>query len=246
MKCLNCNLNIPDDAKACPFCKAKTDVKHKRCPKCFVKLSIDQTVCPKCGYDISKSNDGDFVFHKSKSAEKKHFADLSRKISKHKTLYFAIMAIIVVCIAITVYFVHSSNTKSNYLKALNEYSTVIKESMGNVEILAEAYNNVYDGEWLNQVNNIAKLEKKYNDTIKDCKSERDSINYLYNQLIKSTDEATGNRIIKKAFKSYEKCYLYVVEKYGKYPGYMDEYNLLTEKYEVDIMELDEFIKKSEK
>lgn len=246
MKCLNCNLNIPDDAKACPFCKAKTDVEHKRCPKCFIKLRINQTVCPNCGYDIGKSNDADFVFHKSKSAEKEYFVELSKKISRHKVLYFAIMAIIVVCIAITVYFVHAFNTKNSYLKALNEYSTVIKESMENVEILAEAYNNVYDGEWLNQVNNIAKLEKKHDGIIKDCKSERDSINYLYNQLKMSTDKDDENKIIKKAFKSYEKCYLYVVEKYGKYPGYMDEYKLLTKKYEADIKELDRFIEKSEK
>lgn len=241
MKCLNCNLSVPDDAEFCPFCKAKIDAEHKRCPKCFFKLRVNQNVCPKCGYEISESEDNDFKFHEKKSEPENILKKSLKLFLKHKALYSSVLAILVVVVSVTVYFVHAVNVKNSYFNALVEYSTEIKESMKNVEMLAAEYNDIYDGEWLNQVNNISKLEKKYKDTLKECKSERDSINYLYNQLILSSDKSSENKTIKKTFKSYEKCYLYVIEKYGKYPGYMDGYKLLAEKYEADIKELDKLI-----
>ena len=239
MRCLNCNLTVPDGAKTCPFCKAKIDDKHQRCPECFVKLNTDETVCPKCGCDLKNVRDDDFEFYKEDKKNKS--SKLKTAFLKHKTAYICILSAITVCILAVVITLYSINKRNEYDETLRAYSQNIEYSMDSIDMLAEEYNKVYDGQWLYQVENIAKLEKKYSDTIGECKAKRDSITFMYRKL-KDSGKKSNGRIIEKAFDSYEKCYLYVVEKHGKNPGYMKGYTELNQKYKSSIKKLDDILK----
>ena len=54
MKCKECGKEISSNAKVCPNCGYKNDVKT--CPECGKIVKHTDTVCPDCGYPLQKKN----------------------------------------------------------------------------------------------------------------------------------------------------------------------------------------------
>lgn len=241
MRCLNCNLTVKDGTEYCPACKAKISNEYHRCPKCFFKFEISQNICPKCKHDLTSTDDVVFEFYKetqkTNSTVTKRVKDIFKK---HKAVFLSVFAVILLGILTTTICVHHINEKNIYTQTIKSYCDTIDEGMEDLDFLAEAYNDVYDGEWLNQVSNINKLEKKHAETISKCKSDRDSLNYSYNKLKKYCDDKTL-KILNENFSDYEKCYLYVIEKYGKYPGYLQGYKPLSKQYQKSIKKLNDIL-----
>ena len=54
IKCKECGESISSNAKSCPHCGFKNDVKI--CPECGKKVKESDINCPSCGYPLQKKN----------------------------------------------------------------------------------------------------------------------------------------------------------------------------------------------
>ena len=226
MKCINCNVELPDGAELCPMCGAKATKDIMRCPKCFVKLEKDSKVCSKCGIDIER-----FLAEEAQAPEPKE------KISTKKLVITAGAVVLAVAITATGFGLWRSHRAANFKKAASDYAESLEDSIKIINTLADEYNKIYDGQWLIQTENATALEKKYSGEIAELKDSRDTFTYLASDIAGKSVSDSDARLVKELFNDFEECYKYVVGKKGKYPGYMTGYKEVYAKYEKSLEKL---------
>lgn len=55
MKCINCNAELQENEKECPYCGSKVVIDYNHCPDCGADVKDSQRYCPKCGCDLEES-----------------------------------------------------------------------------------------------------------------------------------------------------------------------------------------------
>lgn len=239
MRCYNCNVNIPDGAAECPSCGAKVRTDVLRCPKCFKSIERQLKTCPNCGCDISKTLAEE---ERSRKQVKKpvlnRFSEMSARIKAAAVVSFILIAA-VVCTALASY--KAANAK-RFEKYASEYISLSQECMEDIDMLALKYNEVYDGKWLVQMENTQAVEKKYADVIDKIRTSRDRLDYLSGTLKSMSFDEEGCRLAGEVSNYYTKCYLYVVEKHGRYPGYISGYDKISKEYKRSLEDLENHIR----
>ena len=231
MKCINCNLELNDGEKVCKHCGTAVVTDVIRCPKCFVKLDKKIIKCPKCGCNIQKALD----------EEKKPREEKKKITKKHITIAFSSIGLVLVLIFAILCLSYSSKF-NGFKKDAISYLASLDENMEEINMLAEKYNEIYDGQWLIHTERAAALEVEFEEEITELKENRDKLRYYTNTLANKTVNDDDKRLVKKVFKDYDNCYTYVVGKNGKYPGYMTSYKKILKTYEKDFKALKNRIK----
>ena len=231
MKCINCNLELDDGAKVCKHCKTEVVTDVIRCPKCFVKLDRKIPKCPKCGCNIQKALD----------EEKKPKAEKKKITKKHVIISLSSVCIVIALIFAIAGFVYSAKL-GDFKKDAITYTKSLDESMDVINMLAQEYNIIYDGQWLIHTERSIALENKYKEEISALKENRDKLRYYTSILAEKAIDDEDKRLVKNVFKGYDNCYIYVVGKNGKYPGYMTSYKKILKQYEKDFNALKKRIK----
>ena len=81
------------------------------------------------------------------------------------------------------------------------------------------------------------IDKKFADDISDVRQSRDTLEYLSSKMRSANVSSKQKALADEVCRSYNKCYLYVIEKQGKYPGYITGYNKLKGNYEKSVKNL---------
>ena len=231
MKCINCNLELNDGEKTCKHCGTAVVTNVVRCPKCFIKLDKKIIKCPKCGCNIQKA-----------LAEEKKPKEEKKKITKkHVIIAFSSVGLVLLLIFAIMGLSYSVKF-GEFKKEAISYITSIDDNMDVINMLAEKYNEIYDGQWLIHTERAAALEVEYEEEIAELKENRDKIRYYTNTLANKTVNDDDKRLVEKVFKNYDTCYTYVVGKNGKYPGYMTSYKKILKTYDKDFKTLKNRIK----
>lgn len=226
MKCINCNVELPDGAKVCPMCGAKATTAVVRCPECFVKLEKGTEICPKCGCNIKKAIN-----------EEKNIPQEKAGITKKQMAAAIVSAVVVISVIAAAVGIWRSYKFKIFKEEADTFVSELEESIDQITVLAGEYNKVYDGQWLVHTENSLSLEKKYSEEIEKLKDSRDTCTYLASDLAGKSINDKDAALVQTAFKDFDRCYVYVVGKKGKYPGYMSGYEKVLESYEKSIKEL---------
>lgn len=238
MRCPNCNSETDDNAKICPTCGTDLHLNAHRCPMCFVRLENGTSVCPNCGCNINESVTDEVNANSPPS--------LSERISQMSTPKKAgVCASFVAVLALVIFaaVAYSSAQKRQFADVAREYIDTSAQCMETIDALAEEYNGAYDGKWLVQSENTQSIEKEYADDISDVRQSRDTLKYLSSKMQNTNVSAKEKAIANDVCQSYNKCYLYVVEKQGKYPGYMTGYEKLKKDFDNAVKNLENNIEK---
>ena len=231
MKCINCNLEISDDAKVCKHCGTNVITDVIRCPRCFVKLEKGIKKCTKCGCDIEKA------LYEEKEPEHEKL-----KLTKKRIIIVASAAVLLLAVIALVFGLWYSNRFNAFKEDAKDFVSMLEENAETVNMLADKYNNVYNGQWLIHTELSGVLEDKYKKEISSLKNSRDTLTYLTNELAEKCVNDEDASLVRKVFKNYDSCYIYVVGKNGKYPGYMNGYEKLFKEYEKNMKALKKRIK----
>lgn len=235
MNCINCNLELPEGAKECPFCKATVNKSDFRCPACFVKLKRGTKVCAKCGLDIEE-------FERERK-EEIEIANMPKpKMSTKKKIL--ISSLVGAAVLLIVFFISLWNVyKFNSFK--DDAKVFVKEVSKSIEIMdemAEDYGEVYSGEWLVRVEKTMEVERGYKEEKTYLEDQRDSINYLASRLSDSAVRAKHREVAEKLYADYDSCFVYVVGKNGDEADYIGEYNKISKSLKENLKELKNIIK----
>jgi len=229
LKCINCNVTLPDDATECFFCGAKVETGVIRCPKCFVKLENNTKVCPKCGHNFEKEEE------KTEDSGKK-------KLTKKQIALFVSIPLICIALIVATYVSWYSARNSEFQTGLREYVLVLEDSMESISLLANEYDKIYVGQWLIYAEQMASMESTNRAFINEITENRDTITYLASELSEKSVNKKDALLVKNAFENFDKCYVYVVGKKGTYPGYIEGYEKLSSEYKKSLLEIYKIMK----
>ena len=238
MQCINCNFTIPEGTYVCPACNVKQNTDFVRCPECFVKIRSTAKSCPKCGCDLTLKKIEKYELNQENTEQNNLLDTQKNKKLKIVIISSALAAIIALSLIIGIC---NSGKNKKYISDAVDCVETVQYNMKLITELAEKYNTVYDGKWLKQIENIEALEKQNRDVITELKEARDDINYIFKTFEKECNSEQGRKAAESVLDSYTECYLYVVEKYGTYPGYKNKYNELYAKYKSDLKMFNEYI-----
>lgn len=232
MKCPNCNSITDDGATKCPTCGADLRLNADRCPSCFTRLEKGAQVCPKCGCNVRE-----YLAGEENANSPPSLADriLQMSTGAKVGIASAIACVIVIASALVLTYFGAQKRQfdENALKYISESEDCIKI----IDELAGEYNNAYDGKWLVQSETTQSIDKKFADDISDVRQSRDTLEYLSSKMRSANVSSKQKALADEVCRSYNKCYLYVIEKQGKYPGYITGYNKLKGNYEKSVKDL---------
>lgn len=228
MKCINCNVTLPDDATECYLCGAKVTTEVIRCPKCFIKLDKEAKKCPKCGHNME---------------EKQEKEELPKKKLTKKQLVL-LVAIPLICIAVvfSAYGIWYYQKLSAFKAEAKDYVASLDENLELISEIASGYNDVYNGKWLIYAEKSSAVEREYAEEIEELVDNRDTFTYLVNEISQKSVNNSDAELILNVFENYDKCHIYVIGKKGTYPGYIESYEKLLSEYKKSVEKLNERIK----
>jgi len=229
LKCINCNVTLPDDATECYLCGAKVTTDVIRCPKCFIKLEKSIKTCPKCGYNMEERL-------------KKEEEIPNKKLTKKQLVFFVVLPLICIALIFSVYGICYSQKQAAFKTEAEDYVASLDENLEIMTELAEGYNEVYNGEWLTYAENTLEFEKGHTKEINDLVDKRDTFTYLATELSQKAPNDEASKLMRTVFENYDNCHIYVVGKQGKFPGYMEGYEKLLEEYRKSVEKLNKRIK----
>ncbi len=238
MYCLNCKKKVDDGPIICPECNKP--LKPERCPECWTKLDGD--ICSKCGCDIPryiKEKEEEYTKQKAHASKRDKIKSLPLWI---KILVPVLVLAVILGGVLNLYYRDYRRNKEAGALAFEmiEKTDAAIEEISKIASYYEA--EVYDMDWLNHVENAAKVREKYKDEIDSVKRSREPIVYA-NNLVAKTGSKKYPQLCEKLYYCYNECYAYVVGEKGKYPHYLENYNELVEDYKAVRDEINTLIDK---
>ncbi len=228
MRCPNCNSITADNKETCSVCGVTLSLNAQRCPECFVRLEKGDKKCPRCGCDIEKALREREESHEIKA---KSFFERMAEFDKKAKITFLVSFIAVVAVASVSFAAYKMSQKNTYASLAEQYVTLSDECVEIMDDLSKKYSTAYGGEWLVQSDKINSIEKSNKEDIEKARKNRDNLEYLSRKMSDLSVGKSEKALATDAYRSYTKCYLYVIEKNGKYPGYISGYETLKKEYE---------------
>ena len=231
MICKNCNNEVDEGVKICPYCNTNTEY---RCPNCWAKLTEGENTCLKCGCDVLE------YIRESEEILDYTPPTLADKVKKlPKWLKISILAALAVIMAVSIV-ISVTNAQERQEEAKMASHEMIDMADGAIELissLAQSYEDeVYSKDWITYIESAQALREKSKKKTDEIKKMSEPVSRR-RDIIKALGGSEAGERADRVYYCYRECYSYVVGEKGKYPNYLKKYKELVGKYEEAAQEL---------